>query len=181
MHGNSHVYDKFCLKTDYLGYGGNSEFCGHTYKDQFEKIKYGLNKFNDENLIIRTFFAPNHTFDENTLLALKKCGVTEIVDGYGLTPYEENGIKFIPQLFYKIFPLPFGIQTVQIHLNYYKQSDFDKFKKFIESNLKKIITYDQAMTKLNNSYSNRIIRNIIKKILQIKRLNFKKNRTSNLS
>ena len=26
-----------------------------------------------EKISIRTFFAPNHTFDKNTLLALKKC------------------------------------------------------------------------------------------------------------
>ncbi len=170
MHGNNHVYDKFCNKNDYLGHGGNTEFCDHTYQKQFEKIKYGLDKFNDKKINIRTFFAPNHTFDNNTLLALQKCGITEIVDGYGLMPYEENGIKFIPQLFHKIFPLPFGIQAFQIHLNYYKQNDFDNFKKFIEVNSKKIITYDQALSKLNNNFTSKIIRIITKKILQIKRL-----------
>ena len=59
MHGNNHVYDKFCKKNDYLGYGGNTEFCGHKYQNQFEKIKNGLDKFNSENLNVRTFFAPN--------------------------------------------------------------------------------------------------------------------------
>ena len=170
MHGNNHVYDKFCSKSDYLGLGGNSEFCSHTYDNQLEKIKYGLDKLNNENIKIKTFFAPNHTFDDNTLLALKNCGITEIVDGYGLMPYEENGIKFIPQLFYKMFALPFGIQTFQIHLNYFKQDDFDKLKKFIELNSKKMITYDQAISKLNNNFLSKISRVITKKILQIKRL-----------
>ena len=171
MHGNNHVYDKFCSKSDYLGLGGNSEFCSHTYDNQLEKIKYGLDKFNNENIKIKTFFAPNHTFDDNTLLALKNCGITEIVDGYGLMPYEENGIKFIPQLFYKMFALPFGIQTFQIHLNYFKQDDFDKLKKFIELNSKKMITYDQAISKLNNNFLSKMSRTITKKILQIKRQN----------
>jgi hypothetical protein len=170
MHGNNHVYDKFCSKSDYLGLGGNSEFCNHTYENQLEKIKCGLDKFNNENINIKTFFAPNHTFDENTLLALKKCGITEIVDGYGLMPYEENGIKFIPQLFYKMIAFPFGIQSFQIHLNYFKQDDFDNLKKFVELNSKKIITYDQAVDKLKNTFSYKIIRIITKKILQIKRL-----------
>ena len=49
-------------------------------------------------------------------------------------------IKFIPQLFYKPYMLPFGIQATQIHLNYWKQNDFDNFEKFIESNQKKIIS-----------------------------------------
>jgi|TARA_B100001964_G_scaffold242160_1_gene316245 predicted deacetylase len=171
MHGNNHVYDKFCSKTDYLGLGGNSEFCSHTYEDQLEKIKNGLNKFNKENIEIKTFFAPNHTFDENTLLALKNCGITEIVDGYGLMPYEENNIKFVPQLFYKMFVLPFGIQTLQIHLNYFKKNDFDNFRKFIESNSEKIITYDQAISKLSNNLLSKTSRVITKKILQFKRLN----------
>mgnify|MGYP000850637529 CR=1 FL=1 len=60
-----------------------------------------ISNISSENLKIRVFFAPNHTFDNNTLLALKECGITEIIDGYGLMPYEENNIKFIPQLFYK--------------------------------------------------------------------------------
>ena len=85
-------------------------------------------------------------------------------------PYEENGIKFIPQLFYKMIVFPFGIQSFQIHLNYFKQDDFDNLKKFVELNSEKIITYDQAIDKLKNTFSYKIIRIITKKILQIKRL-----------
>ena len=172
MHGNNHVYDKFCKKKeDYLCHGGNTEFSGHTFQNQLDKIKSGLNKFKNEKLKIRVFFAPNHTFDNNTLLALEECGITEIVDGYGLMPYEENNIKFVPQLFYKIYPLPFGIQTFQIHLNYYKQKDFDILKKFIELNSKKIISYDEAISKISNRLVYRLLRISTKKILQIKRFN----------
>ena len=173
MHGNNHVYDSICPKNDYLGHGGNTEFCGHSYENQFKKISNGLAKFRNEKINIRTFFAPNHTFDDNTLSVLEKCGIFEVLDGYGLTPYEEKRIKFIPQLFYKIYPLPFGIQTFQIHLNYYNQNDFNNFKKFIELNVKKIITYDHARSKINNNFIHKIIRSMTKKILQIKRLNKK--------
>ena len=170
MHGNDHMYDKLSSKKDYLGLGGNSEFSGHSYENQLDKIKLGLKKFKNENVDVQTYFAPNHTFDKNTLLALQKCGLNEVLDGYGLMPYEENGIKFIPQLFYKISPLPFGIQTFQIHLNYYNHGDFDRLKKFIEINFKKIITYDYALSKLNNSFLSKTTRAVIKKILQIKRM-----------
>ena len=170
MHGNNHLYDKFCKKNDYLGHGGPTEFCNHSFKDQIGKIRDGLNKFKKEGIYIRAFFAPNHTFDQNTLLALKECGINEVIDGYGLMPYEENSINFIPQLFYKIFAIPFGIQCFQIHLNYYNQNDFNKLENFIEKNSEKIITYDQAMSKVNNNYFYKIIRILSKKILQIKRL-----------
>ena len=66
---------------------------------------------------------------------------------------------------------PFGIQTFQIHLNYFKHDDFDNFKKFIELNSQKIITYDQAISKINNNFLSKMSRIITKKILQIKRLN----------
>ena len=89
-------------------------------------------------------------------------------------PYTENDIKFIPQLFYKVIALPFGIQTTQIHLNYWKQKDFDDFEKFIIKNLNKIITYDQAIEKVNNNLFYKLINISTKKILQFKRIIKKK-------
>jgi len=171
MHGNNHVYGKFSSKIDYLGHGGNTEFCGLTFEEQFEKIQKGLEKFKQENIAVKIFFAPNHTFDQNTLIALKKCGIKFIIDGYGLMPYEEDKITFIPQLFYKTIALPFGIQTFQIHLNYFNQKDFDNFENFVKKNSKKIITCDKAMNKVNNSFFYKIIRVLTKKVLQLKRLN----------
>jgi len=170
MHGTNHLYDRVCPKTDYLGHGGNTEFCGHPFTKQLEKIEIGIKKFKKEKIPVRTFIAPNHTFDQNTLLALKKCGINEVLDGYGLMPYSENDINFIPQLFYKMIKLPFGIQCFQIHLNYFNEENFEDFKNFIEKNSKKIITYDQAISKVNNSFVYKIARIATKKTLQIKRL-----------
>ena len=172
MHGSTHVYDKNSNNKDYFSYGGDSEFYGHSLETQISKIENGLKKFSDEKIKIRSFFAPNHTYDKNTFVALKNCEINEIIDGYGFMPYIENDIKFIPQLFYRILPLPFGIQTFQIHLNYYKEKDFNILKKFIESNSNKIITYNQAISKIKNNFSYSIIRGVIKKILQVKRINY---------
>ena len=170
MHGSSHIYDQNSNNKDYFGYGGKSEFCEHSLETQMIKIKEGLKKFDKEKIKIRSFFAPNHTYDKNTFAALKNSGIKEIIDGYGLMPYTENGIKFIPQLFYKITLLPFGIQSTQIHLNYWEQKDFDNFEKFIKKNSKKIITYDQAIKKTNNNLVFETIKILTKKILQIKRI-----------
>ena len=154
MHGNSHFYDSETNKKDYFSYGGKSEFFGHPLEEQMKRIKIGLEKFNSENIKIRTFFAPNHTYDKNTFQALKNLGLNEIIDGYGLMPYSEFDIKFIPQLFYQNIILPFGIQSTQIHLNYWDNKDFEIFKKFIIKNKEKIITYDQAITKISNNFIN---------------------------
>ena len=88
-------------KKDIFNYGGNSEFYGLEYSEQLSKIKSGLQEFNKRNIKIRSFFAPNHIYDENTLKALKVSGIKIVIDGYGLFPYFKDQILFVPQLFYK--------------------------------------------------------------------------------
>tara|TARA_Y100000816_G_scaffold139482_1_gene98799 strand:+ start:4862 stop:5602 length:741 start_codon:yes stop_codon:yes gene_type:complete len=172
MHGYTHIYDSTTNKKDYFNYGGKSEFFGHSINDQVNKIKEGLKIFNDNQIKVRVFFAPNHTYDQNTFEALKICGINQVIDGYGLIPYEENNIKFIPQLFYKLIALPYGIQTTQIHLNYWREKHFSKFENFIEKNLSRIINYDQALSKINNSFYSKILNTSVKNILKTKRVLF---------
>tara|TARA_B100001175_G_scaffold290781_1_gene275481 strand:+ start:1452 stop:2261 length:810 start_codon:yes stop_codon:yes gene_type:complete len=174
MHGNSHVYDTDSNKYDYFNYGGGSEFFGHTLENQMLKIKNGLKKFSQENIKIRNFYAPNHSYDKNTFIALKNCGIDEVIDGYGLMPYKENDIKFIPQLFHKVVALPFGIQSTTIHLNYWNEKDFDNFEIFIKKNIDKIITYDYAIKKINNNFFYGFIKILLKKILKTVRMLIKK-------
>ena len=91
QHGYTHIYDKLCKeKNDYFNYGGGSEFFGHSLDVQESRIKKGLEKFKQEKINIRSFFAPNQTYDENTFIALKKCGINEVIDGYGLMPYQKK-------------------------------------------------------------------------------------------
>jgi len=169
MHGYEHLYDMQCKKVDYMGYGGNSEFVGHSFEVQFNKINLGLEIFKKKNINVEIFFAPNHTFDDNTVEACKKLGFKSIIDGYGLRPYYENKIMFIPQLFYKLFILPFGIQTIQLHLNYFTEKDFLNLERFVQKNSKKIISYEEACKLERNAISDKILRLILKKTLQIKR------------
>ena len=175
MHGHTHVYDTETNKKDYFGYGGRSEFFGHPLNVQKERIQSGLRKFKDENIEIKSFFAPNHTYDFNTFNALKESGINEVIDGYGLMPYEENEIKFIPQLFYKVYALPFGIQSTQIHLNYWKEEDFKTFENFVEKNHEEIISYDDAIKKVSNKIEFKLLNSITKNLLRAKRTfsNFK--------
>ena len=152
MHGYNHLYDKETNKKRFFNYGGKSEFYGHKYEDQLFKIKKGLEIFKKNNIHIDTFFAPNHTYDKNTFKALKDAGILKIIDGYGLMPYSSNGIQFVPQLFYKLYLFPFGIQSTQIHINYWNDGDFINFKKFIEKYHTKIIKADFAFSKISNNY-----------------------------
>ena len=175
QHGDTHIYDRLCSKkSDYFEYGGGSEFFGHPLNVQEKRIKNGLEKFKREKINIRSFFAPNQTYDENTFIALKNCGINEVIDGYGLMPYTEKNVKFIPQLFEKVVLLPFGIQSTKLHLHIWDENDYKKFENFIKINSKKIITYDQALNKINNSFLYKIIRYFMSKILKLKRMRLDK-------
>ncbi len=145
MHGYSHLYTQKSDKKDIFNYGGNSEFYGLNYHEQLDKIKNGIIEFEKRGIQIRSFFAPNHIYDEITLRALKDCNINIVIDGYGLFPFFKNGILFIPQLFYREILLPFGIQSTQIHLNYWSQTDFNQFEQFIKKNADKILHLDYIL------------------------------------
>tara|TARA_B100001057_G_scaffold497763_1_gene602812 strand:+ start:65 stop:811 length:747 start_codon:yes stop_codon:yes gene_type:complete len=166
MHGFTHIYDTETNRNDYFGYGGKSEFFGHSYDTQMNRISKGLKIFNSQGVKIKSFFAPNHTYDLNTFKALRENNLTNIIDGYGFFPYKEHGINFIPQLFYSEIMLPFGIQSTQVHLNYMNDKKFSKFEKFIKNNTKKIIKFDDALDALNNGFFSKTTRFLTEKTLK---------------
>ena len=86
-----------------------------------------------------------------------------------MKPYLENEIKFIPQLFYKPFFLPFGLQTTQIHLNYWSENEFNKFSNLIYKNREKVVSYDSALKLISSNKTDKIINSIIRKLLILKR------------
>ena len=170
MHGYTHVYDKETNKKDYFNYGGGSEFFGHSYDEQYSRINKSLEIFKKEKIEVRSFFAPNHTYDLNTFAALKNNNILNVIDGYGLMPFKKNKLNFIPQLFYKEIMLPFGIQSTQIHLNYWTEKDYQNFEKFINKNSKKIISFDHAINKANNKIYYSFLNLVIEKILKSARV-----------
>ena len=87
-------------------------------------------------------------------------------------PYENDNIHFIPQLFYKLYILPFGIQTTQIHLNYWSVEDYKKFENFVKKNMSNIINYDEALSKSSNQIQNKILNFMVKNIIKTKRFFF---------
>ena len=51
-------------------------------RDLYEKIKKGKEILESHNVYTDVFFAPSHSYDDNTLRALSKCGFKYISDGY---------------------------------------------------------------------------------------------------
>ena len=156
MHGYTHVYDNETDKKDFFNYGGRSEFYGHSLLEQNKRIYNGLKIFSKNNLKVRSFFAPNHTYDQNTFKALKDNGINYVIDGYGIFPYKTKGITFIPQLFYKEIMLPFGVQATQIHLNYWDEEKFKIFSEFLFKNNGKFLSFDETLDRTSQSYMSKM-------------------------
>lgn len=167
MHGFNHLYTQNSdNKKDIFNYGGNSEFYGLEYSEQLNKIQSGLQEFKKRNLKIRSFFAPNHIYDENTLKALKASDIKIVIDGYGLFPYFKDQILFVPQLFYKEIILPFGIQSTQMHINYWNDKNFENFENLINKVNKKIINLDYIINITNPNVVQSISNYLVEKVLK---------------
>ena len=170
MHGCNHLYTQKSDKKDIFNYGGDSEFYGLDYSTQLNKIKTGLEEFKMREIKIKSFFAPNHIYDTNTLKALKESDIKIIIDGYGLFPYYKNEILFIPQLFYKEILLPFGIQSTQMHINEWNDETYKNFEVFVGKNYPKILSLNNIIY-LANPNSLQILTNyLVEKTLKTVRL-----------
>ncbi len=181
MHGHNHLYSQDTKKKDYFNYGGKSEFYGLSYNEQVSKLTKGKDKFLKEGIKVKSFFAPNHTYDLNTLMALKKSKIDVVIDGYGLVPFIKHGLTFIPQLFYKEIMLPFGFQSTQLHINYWKDKDYRLFVKFIEKNHKNIRPFNFFLENSNNTLIVNLINKAVEKSIKCIRFIFNKKKQSALS
>ena len=170
MHGCNHLYTQKSDKNDIFNYGGNSEFYGLDYSMQLNKIKTGLEEFKKRKIKVRSFFAPNHIYDSNTLKALKDSDIKIIIDGYGLFPYYKNEILFIPQLFYKEIFLPFGIQSTQMHINEWNDEAYNNFEIFVKKNYSKILNLNNIIEVTNPNYLQNLTNYLIEKTLKTVRL-----------
>ena len=94
MHGYHHVFD--IQASGIVTPKKHSEFAGHPYEIQYEKIKKGKAILKEHGIETVVFFAPAHSYDDNTLKALAANGFKYISDVMSSKPYKRNGIICIP-------------------------------------------------------------------------------------
>lgn len=98
LHGYNHVY--VTKEGGLVPKNHKSEFAGLPLEEQKEKIKNAIKIFREHGVNPTVWVAPSHTFDENTLQALKEeTSIYIISDGIALEPYKEKGFIWIPQQF----------------------------------------------------------------------------------
>lgn len=132
QHGTHHVYDS--TSSGILKLVPRSEFAGHDYEKQYRRLLYGKRILLEEKVWQPYFMAPSHSFDNNTLCALKTLGFSAITDGRGFHPYTRAGVKLIPQLTESFLKIPYGIQTVCFHVNGMSDMQIQTLMRFVEKN-----------------------------------------------
>lgn len=152
QHGTYHVYKN--KDSGIMGIGNYSEFSGLSYDEQLSKLNIGKEILKKNEVWQPYFMAPSHSFDINTLKALKKLGFEAVTDGYGFYPYQIEDITLVPQLVtMPIRFIPFGVQTICLHTNNMDQASINSLIKFVEQNKKKFINFEEALSiKVPNKY-----------------------------
>lgn len=134
LHGNSHVY-----QTNEGGINpihNRSEFAGVPLAEQQDKIKKGFTKLKNKGFNPRIFVAPSHTFDLNTLKALKtESSIKIISDTMGLKPYKKYDFIFIPQQVGSARNILLsGLFTFCYHPNTMDDNAFNNLEQFLIKN-----------------------------------------------
>ena len=131
LHGYTHVFE-----TNEGGINpvnSRSEFAGVPFERQCQKIRDGMKILREHEIIPEIFFAPAHTFDENTLRALKKESEIRVIsDTIASDVYYEDGFYFIPQQSGRCRRLPFKVVTFCYHPNIMNNEDFNRLELFLE-------------------------------------------------
>lgn len=132
LHGYEHVYSSNCAGINPVH--DRSEFAGHPLEIQQEKIREGVRLLKEKGLEPTAFFAPSHTFDENTLEALRlESGIRTISDTVANDIYCRRGFTFIPQQAGRVRELPFKVTTICLHPNFTTDPEFDEIEAFLKT------------------------------------------------
>lgn len=94
MHGFRHIYTT--KKGGMFPLNNFSEFAGLPYEQQKEMLQAGKKLLKEKGIETSLFMAPAHSYDQNTLRALRETGFSGLTDGFGVRPYRWKGLIFYP-------------------------------------------------------------------------------------
>lgn len=141
LHGYQHLYTT--KKGGIFPLNKFSEFAGLPLAEQREMIQKGTQILIQNGIHTDIFMAPAHSYDKNTLLALKEAGYTKITDGFGNKPYEWQGMKFYPISFMlsRSLKKKRGITTMVVHANEMTTEELAGYRKLFEEHQSELISY----------------------------------------
>ena len=148
VHGHSHIYHKVKKNNLIFPFYNRSEFGELSLEKQSSLIKESYNYFLKKGLNPMIWIAPSHTFDKNTLLALREeTKIKFISDGLSLFPFRYLGLTFVPQQLWGFQKKFYGVWTICLHPNTMNNNDILNLEKAIHKDffLNKIIDFEDAI------------------------------------
>lgn len=131
MHGCNHVFET--IEGGINPVNRKSEFAGVPLERQREKLRKGYKIITDYGIITDVFFAPAHTFDENTLKAIYlETDIKIISDTVANDIYYNEPFYYIPQQSGRVRKLPFKTVTFCYHPNTMMDKDFIELNSFMK-------------------------------------------------
>ncbi len=145
MHGYQHLYTTKkggCFPLNHF-----SEFAGVPYEQQKRMLADGKRILSENGIETDIFMAPAHSYDNNTLRALKEVGFTKLTDGFGTTPYLWKEMVFYPISFRLAGSLKKqkGYTTLVIHANTINDSDRQRYTTLFAQNRETFISYKEYL------------------------------------
>ncbi len=148
QHGTYHVYET--KESGILGVNPFSEFAGLPYGVQLRKLKAGREILKSHGIDTEIFMAPGHSYDDETVEALRECGFTTVTDGLYPDSYIYKDILFVPcrlnDRYYE--GISDEVDTICLHTNLMSDDDLTKLRMFLEQNSGDAITLDPDILRL---------------------------------
>ena len=137
-----------------------SEFAGKSLEIQCKKIRNGYRILKEKNIDPHAFIAPGHTFDENTLEALRReTDIRIISETVADDVYWSNGFYFIPQQSGRVRTLGFSFITYCYHPNTMCEEQFIELEAFLKKSSSAFCTFEEIpLKKRSLSVKDRAIR-----------------------
>lgn len=145
LHGYNHCYSSDGGLRGVNPMWSRSEFAGLPIEEQRAKIRKGVAIMRENGINPQYFFAPSHTFDENTLTALfEESDIRVISDTIGRFPYKKEEFWFVPQITGHCVKMPMtGIYTFCFHPNTMNDQSFINLEKFLKVNGSLFADFDE--------------------------------------
>lgn len=147
QHGVTHSYQTKamgCFPLNRL-----SEFAGTGYEKQYRALQRGKKILSDHGIRTDLFMAPAHSFDRNTVRALKKLGFRRMTDGFGDFPYIRWGMTFYPISYRQSSVLKnqekSGYTTFVVHTNMMNDKDFARYEQLFADCRDRLVSYSELL------------------------------------
>lgn len=145
MHGYQHIYTT--SKSGMFPLNNFSELAGISYEKQKQMLGAGKAVLKENGIETDIFMAPAHSYDRNTLRALKEAGFLKITDGFGNEPYLWKGLTFYPISFRlgSTLKKDKGYSTMVVHTDTVSDEEMCKYENYFKRKEVQWISYQEYL------------------------------------